>query len=432
MLGSTLGDLLKAGQLDLLKQASSDGKSAAKKLGADTSKNKPKEPQTLATIKSTVADDYKIFHSYVRTIVQKSELYDTMFDYGDEESFATVSELYDNAACKDIIDYFACCFFDGEYDYLDSIVTDCERGNDTIPDQSAVVLGHKLPITYREEYDLLSLLYTTAISLDARFDEEPNEETVIVYNRTVPTTQNVQSSQSQSEPSHTKQENTKALRKAQDVVNVSKKGGQVQHVKVVKQPVASNRQPENKKSVAAKQKQFVAAEWQQFITDHSPLKPKEGSLADVLGKQSIGDTSSNGASKPKENKIDKHQKKTQQVLEQFTKKFDLLGVTDVVVELYKQKRFPAILSLFRNDFWKHYSVQYSLDQSAYKALWNDAHNYIFEFIMGKKRYVSNSVVSFRKRSFSSHIANSGVWGRIAAYGGTNGRIISINSGHGRR
>ena len=92
----------------------------------------------------------------------------------------------------------------------------------------------------------------------------------------------------------------------------------------------------------------------------------------------------------------------------------------------------AILIIFRNDFWKHYSTQLALDQPTYKALWNDAHNYLFEFIMGKKRFVSNSVVSYRKRSFSSHIATSGVWGRMAAYGGTNGKVILINAGHGRR
>ena len=154
MAGNTLGDLLKAGQLDLLKQASSDNKASEKKPAkANVAKPKEKSLSSPNTSKDIHEEDYRIFHSYVRSVVQKNELYDTMFDYGDEESFSAIAELYDNPACRDIVDYFACCFFNGEYEFLDAIANDCEQGNDTTPDEYAVVLGHKVPITYRDEYD---------------------------------------------------------------------------------------------------------------------------------------------------------------------------------------------------------------------------------------------------------------------------------------
>ena len=248
MAGNTLGDLLKAGQLDLLKQASSDNKASEKKPAkANVVKPKEKSLSSTNTSKDTLQEDYRIFHSYVRSVVQKNELYDTMFDYGDEDSFATVAELYDNPVCRDIVDYFACCFFNGEYEFLDSIANDCERGNDNTPDDFAIVLGHQVPITYREEYDLLSSLCSTAFSLDGRFDDDSQEEAVIIYDQPLPTDEDVEilpyavQSQVQSESRPTKPENTKALRRAQEVVNVPNKGSQIQRVKVVKQPVTPER-----------------------------------------------------------------------------------------------------------------------------------------------------------------------------------------------
>lgn len=403
MARNTLGDLLKARQLDLLKQVSSENKSSENKCAkAIAAKAKETSVSTTYSKKNDVREAYKIFHSYVRSVVQKSELYDTMFDHGEEESFATISELYDNPVCKDIIDYFACRFFDGEFEYLDSIAEDCEQGNDKDPDDFAVVLGHKVPITYREEYDLLSTLCTTAINIDSRFNDEPIEKTVIVYNRTAPVAESVQAK-------------PKVQTQIRSKVPTTDKF-----------PIAK----EETTNLPKRDKQFVASEWQQFITDYTPSQPKGHKLSEVLSKQSLKNQSSSDA-ELKVEKVDKHQKKTQHVFEQFSKRFHLLGVTDVVVELYRKKSFQAILSLFRNNFWKQYSSQLTLDQASYKSLWEDAHNFMFEFILGRKRFVSNSVVSYRKRSFSSHIANSGVWGRIAAYGGTNGRIIRINAGHGR-
>ena len=110
MAGNTLGDYFKADQLDLLKQSPSDNRVTSKKpVAPNAHKTISSNSSVSLGSKTIVDDDYLIFHSYVRNIVQKSELYDTMFDFGGEESFATLSEMYDNPVSKDIIDYFACC-----------------------------------------------------------------------------------------------------------------------------------------------------------------------------------------------------------------------------------------------------------------------------------------------------------------------------------
>jgi hypothetical protein len=375
MAGNTLGDLLKAGQLDLLKQVSADSKSAVKKPVADTGKNKTTTSQTPTAVKSSVAEDYKIFHSYVRAVVQKSELYDTMFDYGYEESFATISELYDNPVCKDIIDYFACRFFDGEFDYLDSIATDCEQGNDKTPDEYAVVLGHKVPITYQEEYDLLSLLCSTAVSLDGRFDDEPVEETVIVYKRPLSSDQKVEETQ-------------RAL--------------PYQYPKV--QPCAKQNQAKStKKDKPAKP---VVA----------PLeKPKQ----DVVVKRKLS-------------LEEQHEQKTLELRNHLEHAYPQLGITDIVADLYRKEKYGSIFTLFKTLQKEYYAKQSSLDVSTFRIYWENAHHYVNVFIRGKRRVSTGSVVGYRKRSFKSHVATSGVWSRMALYGGTNGRIIRINAGHGRR
>ena len=375
MAGNTLGDLLKAGQLDLLKQVSADSKSAVKKPVADTGKNKTTTSQTPTAVKSSVAEDYKIFHSYVKAVVQKSELYDTMFDYGDEESFATISELYDNPVCKDIIDYFACRFFDGEFDYLDSIATDCEQGNDKTPDEYAVVLGHKVPITYQEEYDLLSLLCSTAVSLDGRFDDEPVEETVIVYKRPLPSDKKVE------EP----------------------------------QRVLPYQYPESQPG--AKQKQEKSAKKTQ------PAKPVVTPVEKP--KQDV-------AVKRKLSLEEQHEQKTLELRNHLEHAYPQLGITDIVADLYRKEKYGSIFTLFKTLQKEYYAKQSSLDASTFRIYWENAHHYVNVFIRGKRRVSTGSVIGYRKRSFKSHVATSGVWSRMALYGGTNGRIIRINAGHGRR
>lgn len=415
MAGNTLGDLLKAGQLDLLKQASSDNKTAEKKPAkANVAKPKEKSLSSTNTSKDILQEDYRIFHSYVRSVVQKNELYDTMFDYGDEESFSAIAELYDNPVCRDIVDYFACCFFNGEYDLLDAIANDCEHGNDTTPDEYAVVLGHKVPITYRDEYDLLSLLCSTAVSLDGRFDDDPVEETVIVYKRPLPSDKKVEDSQHVQPYQHPKKQEIvkydkiKRAKKAEPVVNLPK---QVKQSVPVAQP---------NKSIAV---------------EHPSVKKQVATPIEKTKKPVVPER--------RYNLVEIHKSKTIELKNYFESNFKSLGLTDEIVELYRQEKYRAIVVIFLSSCRKYFIRQDLLDEESYSLLWNKAHDYIYEFINGSKRpsvrphpakktRSNSSVIGYRKRSFSSHIATSGVWGRIAAYGGTNGRIIRINAGHGRR
>lgn len=415
MAGNTLGDLLKAGQLDLLKQASSDNKASEKKSAkANVAKPKEKSLSSTNTSKDTLQEDYRIFHSYVRSVVQKNELYDTMFDYGDEDSFATVAELYDNPVCRDIVDYFACCFFNGEYEFLDSIANDCERGNDNTPDDFAVVLGHQVPITYREEYDLLSLLCSTAVSLDGRFDDEPLEETVIVYKRPLPSDKKVEDLQHVQPHQHlktqeiVKSDKIKEAKKTKPVVNLPKK---------VKQSVP------------------VAQPSKSITVEHPSVKSQIATQTEKPKKPVVPER--------RYNLVEIHKSKTIELKNYFESNFKSLGLTDEIVELYRQEKYRAIIVIFLSSCRKYFIRQDLLDEESYSLLWDKAHDYIYEFINGSKRpsvrphpakktRSSSSVIGYKKRSFSSHIATSGVWGRIAAYGGTNGRIIRINAGHGRR
>ena len=426
MAGNTLGDLLKAGQLDMLKQASSDNKASEKKPAkANVAKPKEKSLSSPNASKDIHEEDYRIFHSYVRSVVQRNELYDTMFDYGDEESFSAIAELYDNPACRDIVDYFACCFFNGEYEFLDAIANDCEQGNDMTPDEYAVVLGHKVPITYRDEYDLLSLLCSTAVSLDGRFDDESHEESIIVYDQPLLTDENVDSLaysaqyQLQSESRSVKPENTKALKKAQDVVNVPKKGSQVQRVKVAKQPVAPERTGVNNHPVVPVKKSARSA-----TTRPAPISK--------TSKESVKKPVQSAVVKRKLSLEEQHEQKTLKLRNHLEYAYKSLGIADIVSDLYRKEKYGSIFTLFKVLQKEYYAKQHSLDAPTFRILWENAHHYVDVFIRGKKRVSSGSVVGYRKRSFKSHISNSGVWGRMALYGGTNGRIIRINAGHGRR
>ena len=469
MAGNTLGDLLKAGQLDLLKQASSDNKASEKKPAkSNIAKPKDKSISSTNTSKDILQEDYRIFHSYVRSVVQKNELYDTMFDYGDEESFLAIAELYDNPACRDIIDYFACCFFNGEYEFLDSIANDCERGNDNTPDAFAVVLGHQVPITYREEYELLAQLCSTAVGLDGRFDDEPQEETIVIYDQPDQTDDEISEFVDIAQPhvpyenNHIKRENTKALRKAQDIINVPKKGSQAQRVKVIKHPTVPAKTPVGTQSATPVNKFTQQVPLQELsvkkqsktsvtrVVQPIPVKPStpknvvtvatETTKLPVLSKSSnLNDNVTKPAQKPKQEAVvkrklsleDQHEQKTLELRNHLEYAYKELGIADMVSDLYRKEKYGSIFTFFKVLQKEYYDKQHSLDASTFRILWENAYHYVDVFIRGKKRLPSNPVIGYRKRSFKSHIANTGVWGRIAAYGGTNGRIIRINAGHGR-
>lgn len=426
MAGNTLGDLLKAGQLDMLKQASSDNKASEKKPAkANVAKPKEKSLSSPNTSKDIHEEDYRIFHSYVRSVVQRNELYDTMFDYGDEESFSAIAELYDNPACRDIVDYFACCFFNGEYDLLDAIANDCEHGNDNTPDDFAVVLGHQVPITYKEEYDLLSLLCSTAFSLDGRFDDDSQEEAVIIYDQPLSNDEDVDTlpyvalSQHQSEIKPAKPENTKALRRAQDVVNVPKKGSQIQRVKVVKQPVTPERTIVNNQPTVPVKKSICPATTRPAPKSKTPKVSVKKSVQSAVVKRKLS-------------LEEQHEQKTAELRNHLEYAYKPLGIADIVSDLYRKEKYGSIFTLFKVLQKEYYAKQHTLDAPTFRILWENAHHYVDVFIRGKRRVSSGSVVGYRKRSFKSHAASSGVWSRMALYGGTNGRIIRINAGHGRR
>lgn len=448
MAGNTFGDLLKAGQLDLLKQASSDIKASEKKSAkANVAKPKEKTLSSPDTSKDILEEDYTIFHSYVMSVVQRNELYDTMFDYGDEESFSAIAELYDNPVCRDIVDYFACCFFNGEYDLLDAIANDCEHGNDNTPDDFAVVLGHQVPITYKEEYDLLSLLCSTAFSLDGRFDDDSQEEEVIIYDQPLPNDEDVDIlpyvalSQHRSEIKPAKQENTKALRRAHDVVNVPKKGSQVQRVKVVKQPGTPERTVVNNQPIVPVKKSTYPATTLPAPKSKTPKVSVKKSVQPVASTPSVVKVAPAAPiEKPKQvapvkRKLsleEQHEQKTLELRNHFEYAYKQLGIADIVSDLYKKEKYGSIFTLFKVLQKEYYAKQHSLDAPTFRILWENAHHYVDVFIRGKRRVSSGSVVGYRKPSFKSHAANSGVWSRMALYGGTNGRIIRINAGHGRR
>ena len=371
MAGNTLGDLLKAGQLDMLKQASSDNKASEKKP-AKTNVAKPKEKSLSSTntSKDTLQEDYRIFHSYVRSVVQKNELYDTMFDYGDEDSFAVLSELYDSQVCKDIIDYFACCFYEGEYDFLDTVAKDCEKGYDESPNSHATILGHKVPITFEEEYELLSLLCSTAIKLDGHFDEEPQEETVIVYTGPTVTTEKVHVSP------HTKEREQK------------------------RQPAISQRELSKPNKLNRPQSTKKHSEPQKIQPKRVSRTPQD--------------------------------MRTLAVKVCFSRNYKWLGVTTIIVELFEQGKYSEIINFFKTSFQTYYKRQKMFGESTFRDMWDSAQEYITNFISGNKTYSGRIISAYKRRRFSSYMANSGVWGRMASFGGTNGRIIRINAGHGRR
>lgn len=443
-----MGDILKAGQIDLLKKVSSDNQASEKKSPkVNTAKPKEKSLSSANAGVHKLQEDYRIFHSYVRNVVQKNELYDTMFEYGDEESFSTIAELYDNPVCRDIVDYFACCFFNGEYEFLDAIANDCEQGNDTTPDEYAVVLGHKVPITYRDEYDLLSLLCSTAVSLDGRFDDESQEESIIVYDQPLLNDEDVDSLayaakyQLQSESRSVKPENTKALKKAQDVVNVPKKGSQVQRVKVVKQPVTSERNVANNQPTVPVKKSTGSPTTQQAPRPKKPKVSEKKPVKQVVSMSPVVKVApAVPIEKPKQvapvkRKLsleEQHEQKTAELRNHLEYAYKPLGIADIVSDLFRKEKYGSIFTLFKVLQKEYYAKQHTLDAPTFRILWENAHHYVDVFIRGKRRVSTGSVVGYRKRSFKSHAANSGVWSRMALYGGTNGRIIRINAGHGRR
>lgn len=394
MSGNTLGDLLNAGQWDSLKDSSNKPKASSKHESTVNITSAAKEGRKD---KNPSKDDYQIFHSYVRTIVNKSELYDMMFDEGGDYSFAAVADSYSSPVCRDVIDYFACRFFEGEYEQLDSFAKDCEKGKYSCPNANAGILGHTIPLTYEELYELLSTLCSVALSVDHRFDEMPVQETVIVYKR--PTS-------SVSKTAETKK-NTDTV-----IGNHVKPQTQIKHghVELV---TKTELQPSPIVESETKQAQKHIAKPQRPQTQTNTPKKKTDSR-------------------------EKHRMRTQALRKDFDDNYYLLGITDFIVVLFGRKEYDPIHHFFNNSKKEYFNKQTYLGRYAFEGLWEKAYKVVKQYIAGsnnrkaaKKTPSHGGIVSFPRRSFSSHVASSGVWGRMADYGGTNGPIIRINVGHGR-
>lgn len=120
--------------------------------------------------------DNGILHSYIRHIVENSDIYDMMKDTeADGKSFSAFAASVTDDLSKDLIEYFACCFFEGEYAQLDTFAIQCEDGKRKSPFAEASILGHTVSMTYEQEFKLLSELFSIALLIDKRMDERQEE-----------------------------------------------------------------------------------------------------------------------------------------------------------------------------------------------------------------------------------------------------------------
>lgn len=91
------------------------------------------------------------------------------------KSFSALATSVDDELSRDLIEYFACCFFEGEYAQLDTFAIQCEDGKRKSPFAEASILGHTVSMTYEQEFKLLSELFSIALLIDKRMDERQEE-----------------------------------------------------------------------------------------------------------------------------------------------------------------------------------------------------------------------------------------------------------------
>lgn len=132
-----------------------------------------------------LTSDDDILHSYVSRVVKGSVIYEIMRDTEVEGlSFNALAEANEDVLCKDIIEFFACCFFEGDYSTLDTLVMNCESGYHVHPFANANILGHTVSMTYKTEFGLLAKLFTIALAIDKRISKD-QEEIQFAYRRSV-------------------------------------------------------------------------------------------------------------------------------------------------------------------------------------------------------------------------------------------------------
>jgi len=281
-------------------------------LGADAPQSSESEHQQKSVsrigkstmTKSESNSDEAILHSYIRSVLDSSEVYDVMKDTAiDGVSFRALADACQDDLSKDIVEYFACCFYEGEYSLLDTFAEQCEQGNRTEPSANASVLGHMIPMTFQQEFNLLAELFSIALMLDRRMDDN-QEKVQFVY---------------------------------------------------VPDCNGSNGDPQRD---AGK-------------NNNRPVRACSSRNHDTT--ESIAKAKNSRSNKPKHR------------------------LNQIVIKL--KNTIPSESATVIPNARKHQSIV--------------------------------SFPSMKRRSFSNHVASSGVWGRIADYGGFNGRLIYINAGHGR-
>ena len=116
------------------------------------SKRESPKPALKSVAQRTKSDNEDgAFHEYVATIINRSELFEMMFDSEiNGASFANLCDSLDNDLEKDIVKYFACRFYEGEYSEMDRFANDCSNGIEKQPEGHANILGHILSLTNSE------------------------------------------------------------------------------------------------------------------------------------------------------------------------------------------------------------------------------------------------------------------------------------------
>lgn len=274
--------------------------------------HKCSEGAKAQSFKINPKSDNGILHSYIRHIIENSDIYDMMKDTeAGGKSFSALASSVTDDLSKDLIEYFAYCFFEGEYSQLDTFAIQCEDGKRKTPSAEASILGHTVSMTYEQEFKLLSELFSIALLIDKRMDDHP-EEVQFYYSPN-------------SNPN---------IKKPKPDENIPTSSG------------------------------------------NAPVLRYQGSTTEYSSHNRGTKTNKSEGQKEKQKKAGTKPTPT-------------------------QTEFPKV------------------DLSNKVRTKSKAHQGIV------------SSPSMKRRSFSSHIATEGVWGRIASYGGTHGPLIRINAGHGR-
>ena len=321
--------------------------------------------------------DADILHSYIRSILNASDVYDMMKDTEvDGVSFSSVAASCHDELSRDLVEYFACCFFEGEYAALDTFAIQCEAGNRTSPSAEASILGHVVPMSYEREFELLAELFAVAIRIDSRMDDE-KEEVKFCYN-----------------PGPSLAEEPRRIDN-----------------RLLETPGTTSG---HRYSDTADQSRLARA-----------LQSKYGVGAEQKPAARRAVSSSSSSSLRKE--TPRHANKHATTESPYVPAYELRYKDSPQISFQEEKR-PA-----KPNVAKAAKSGAPVRQSASAGNTAPKKDNQPQPVQLKPR-VHHSVVSspsMRRRSFASHVATEGVWGRIASYGGINGPLIHINAGHGR-